>query len=47
MDASLASEGPCDFGGSWQTEDFWMQNFTAHPKLSHGLMHELMDSLLD
>lgn len=29
----LECEGVCDFEGTWSTKDFWLQNFTAHPKV--------------
>jgi carotenoid cleavage dioxygenase-like enzyme len=29
----LECEGVCDFKGTWSTKDFWLQNFTAHPKV--------------
>jgi carotenoid cleavage dioxygenase-like enzyme len=25
--------GVCDFNSTWSTKDFWLQNFTAHPKV--------------
>ena len=33
IEPSLRTKGLCNFGGSFTTADYWMGNFTAHPKV--------------